>query len=608
MKSLEDLAKLIRYYILTTSSLAGSGHPTSSLSSVELMTALFFGGFLKYDIKNPKNPANDKIIFSKGHATPLYYSLWKVAGAISQSELMTYRKFQSKLEGHPSVDFPYTPIATGSLGQGLSVGVGFSLNAKYLDKSPYKTYVLFGDGEMSEGSVWEGVQLASFYKLDNLVGIIDVNRLGQSGETTLGWDVKSYAKRVSSFGWETIVVDGHNFREISSALALASSASGKPTMIIAKTTKGKGVSFLENKEGWHGKVLDKEQLRKALDEIGKVDTDLTAEVAKPEEFIPTAFEKGKVSFTNYPKEIKIATRQAYGNALVKIYKGIPDMVVLDAEVKNSTYSEIFEKECPESFFEMFIAEQNMAGVALGLSKTGKTVFASTFAAFWTRAHDQIRMAGLSSANIKFVGSHAGVSIGADGPSQMGLEDISMFRSVWGSTVLYPCDAVSSEKLTYEAAKHTDLVYIRTTRKETPVIYDLDEQFNIGGSKILKSFEKDKLTIATAGITVFEALSAYETLKKENILVRVIDLYSIKPIDRENLLKAGKQTAGLLVVEDHYPEGGIADAVREVVSGKGIKVWSLAVKKKPVSGTSEELLDYEEISERAIVKRVKEILS
>ncbi|MBI2032504.1 MAG: transketolase, partial [Candidatus Levybacteria bacterium] len=596
-------------FILKSSTEAGSGHPTSSLSSVELMTALFFGGFLKYDIEDPKNPNNDRIIFSKGHATPLFYSLWKVAGAITEEELLTYRKFDSVLEGHPSIDFPHTVFPTGSLGQGLSVGLGIALNNKYLDKNQARAFVLMGDSEMSEGSVWEAIQLASYYKLNNLVGIIDVNRLGQSGETMLGHSVAEYSRRISSFGWETIMIDGHSFREIINAYSLAESIIDKPTMIIAKTLKGKGVSSLEDKEGWHGKALKQEDFEKAVAELGVFDKDLKGKIREPQEFTSSLKEESdKPKFTNYVKEIEISTRQAYGNALKNLYPSFPNMVVLDGEVKNSTFAETFEKEYPERFFEMYIAEQNMAGVAGGLSQTDKIPFASTFSAFWSRAHDQIRMAGIASANIKFVGSHSGVSIGEDGPSQMGLEDISLFRSIWESTVLYPCDAISTEKLVVEAAKHKGLVYLRTTRKETPVIYDLDEDFPIGGSKVLKKSKEDLLTVVTAGITVFEAIGAYQKLLGDGIFIRVIDVYSIKPIDRDVLLETGKSTKGIIVVEDHYSEGGLADAVREAVSSDGIKVWSLAVNKKPKSGKPDELLNYEEINADAIVKKVKRILS
>ena len=610
MDNLKELSKLIRYYILKSTTQAGSGHPSSSLSAVELMTVLFFGGFLKYDLKDIQNPLNDRVIFSKGHASPLLYALWTSAGVMSEKELLTYRKFGSVLEGHPTPQFPYAEVATGSLGQGLSIGVGYSLNAK-LDELPYKTFVLLGDSEMAEGSVWEAIQLASYYKLSNLIGILDVNRLGQRGETMLGHNVKEYAKRVSSFGWETIVIDGHSVTEVADAYSLAESSKDKPVMIIAKTIKGKGVSFMEDKIGWHGKTLPYEKLGEALKELEDIDKTLRGHIDKRESLGRvnqpfSGFHGSRVA--QYNKGDLIATRKAYGETLVAIFSEDTPLVVLDAEVSNSTYSEIFKLKYPERFFEMYIAEQNMVGVAIGLSKRGKIPFASTFAAFWSRAHDQIRMAAYSNANIKFVGSHAGVSIGEDGPSQMGLEDISMYRSVFGSAVLYPSDAVSCAKLTLQAANTNGIVYLRTTRKETPVIYENSEEFPIGGSKTLKESDKDGVTVVGAGITIHEALLAHEMLKKDGINVRVIDMYSVKPIDCATLEKAVEETGVIVVVEDHYPEGGIADAVRSCLSGLKTAVYSLAVSKKPRSGTPEELLNYEEISSSAIVKKVKEVLS
>src|SRR3989344_7115918 len=445
METLLEIAKLIRYYCIKQTTEAGSGHLTSSLSAVELMTALFFGGFFKFDLKTPDNLFNDRIIFSKGHASPLLYSLWAAAGAISEKDLLKYRTFGSLLEGHPTSNFELAEVATGSLGQGLSIGVCFALNNKYLDKVPSRTFVLLGDGEMVEGSVWEAIQIASFYKLNNLIGIIDVNRLGQSGETMLGHDVKEYAKRISSFGWETIVIDGHSFAEIVHAYSTAEASKDRPVMIIAKTLKGKGIKALEDKEDFHGKALPYEKMGEALEDLGEVNKNIRGKIKDPEDIILP--KKAILSLpasrvAQYKKGDLIATRKVYGESLVSLFHDDSPLVVLDGEVSNSTYSEIFKKKYPERFFEMYIAEQNMTGVALGLSKRGKIPFASTFAAFWSRAHDQIRMASYSNANIKFVGSHAGVSIGEDGPSQMGLEDIPLFRSINGSTVLYLRDGVS----------------------------------------------------------------------------------------------------------------------------------------------------------------------
>jgi len=611
METLLEIAKLIRYYCIKQTTEAGSGHLTSSLSAVELMTALFFGGFFKFDLKNPDNILNDRVIFSKGHASPLLYSLWAATGAISEKDLLKYRTFGSPLEGHPTPNFELTEVATGSLGQGLSIGVGFALNNKYLDKVPSRTFVLLGDGEMVEGSVWEAIQIASFYKLNNLIGIIDVNRLGQSGETMLGHDVKEYAKRISSFGWETIVIDGHSFAEIAHAYSTAEASKDRPVMIIAKTLKGKGIKALEDKEDFHGKALPYEKMGEALEDLGEVNKNIRGKIKDPEDIILP--KKAILSLpasrvAQYKKGDLIATRKVYGESLVSLFHDDSPLVVLDGEVSNSTYSEIFKKKYPERFFEMYIAEQNMTGVALGLSKRGKIPFASTFAAFWSRAHDQIRMASYSNANIKLVGSHAGVSIGQDGPSQMGLEDIALFRSINGSTVLYPSDGVSCHKLVIEAAKHPGIVYLRTTRMETPVIYGNNEEFLVGGSKILRSSGNDKACVVGAGITVHEALKAHEELQKDGINIRVIDLYSVKPVDCATLERVAEETEAIIVVEDHCAEGGIADAVRSCLSETGAKIYSLSVTKRPRSGKPEELLSFEEINSKAIVKKVKEVLS
>lgn len=606
INKLKKLASLIRYYIVISTSEAGSGHPTSSLSATELMTVLFFGGFFRFDPDNKDHPNNDRIIFSKGHASPLFYALWAVAGKLTENELRRMRKFDSPLEGHPTPLFKYTEVATGSLGQGLSVGVGMAINAKYIDKLPYRTYVLLGDSEMSEGSQWEAIQIASYYKLNNLIGIIDVNRLGQRGETMYGHNLQAYEKRISSFGWETITIDGHSFEEIINAYKKATKSSA-PTMIIAKTIKGKGISFLEDKNGWHGKALNKEELSMALNELKEIDTTIRGEISKPEDLTPLRQVKQKIKEIDYPEKRKVATRKAYGMALARIYPQFPNIVVLDAEVSNSTFAEIFKNAYPERFFEMFIAEQNMVGVALGLSCRGKIPFISTFGAFFTRAFDQIRMSQYSRANIKFCGSHAGVSIGEDGPSQMGLEDIAMFRSVLNSVVLYPCDAISTEKLVEEAAKYYGIVYIRTTRMETPVIYNKNEVFSIGGSKILRKSDKDIITVITAGITVFEALKAYEDLLKEGVHIRVIDLYSIKPSDKKTIQDAAYSTSAVITVEDHFAEGAIGEAVMSCLHNIAVPVYSLAVRNMPRSGNPAELLDYEEISKKAIIKKIRELI-
>lgn len=603
---LENLARLVRYNILACSTNAGSGHPTSSLSATELMVGLLFGGIFRYDPDNPEHPNNDRLIFSKGHASPLFYSLWAAAGMVSEEEMKAYRTFGSPLEGHPTVSFRYTEAATGSLGQGLSIGVGMALNAKYLDKLPCRTWVLLGDSEMSEGSQWEALQIADHYRLENLIGIIDVNRLGQRGETMYDHDLNAFDKRVSAFGWQTILIEGHSFPEIMDAYRQALSAA-RPVMIIAKTIKGKGVLFLEDQNGWHGKPLKEEQFRKAIKEIGPVDKKLRGEITRPEDLRPQMPEPRKAAPVRYDPNEPVATRMAYGKALTRIYPAFPNMVALDGEVSNSTGAEIFKDEYPDRFFEMYIAEQNMVGAALGLSRRGRMPFVSTFAAFMSRAFDQIRMTPYSNSNIKFSGSHAGVSIGQDGPSQMGLEDIATFRTIPDCVVLYPADAVATDHLVEAAAKHEGNVYIRTTRSATPIIYDSGESFEIGGCKVLKRSDKDAAAVIAAGITLHEALKAYDALKKEGILIRVIDLYSIKPLDRDSLEEAARDTGRVLTVEDHFPEGGIGEAVRTALALSGAPVYSLAVRKRPMSGKPQELLDYEEISSSAIVRKVQEII-
>mgnify|MGYP001241941293 CR=1 FL=1 len=605
--TLRELANLARYYILTSTSRAESGHPTSSLSAVELMIGLLFGGEFHYYVDNPRHPNNDRLIFSKGHASPLFYALWAVAGRLSENDLLTYRQFGSSLEGHPSVAFPYTEAATGSLGQGLSIGIGEALNAKYLDQLNYRTYVLLGDSEMAEGSQWEALQLAAWYRLDNLVGVLDVNRLGQRGETMYGHNLAAYDRRIAAFGWHTIVIDGHDIEQVRAAYIEAREMLGRPTMIIAKTLKGKGIPFLEDKNDWHGKAVEPNELESALTALGPVNKDVHGEIARPEEMRPKYPPANKLGKIDYQRGQSVATRDAYGKALVRIATAYPNLVCLDGEVSNSTKSDQFQKAYPTRFFECYIAEQNMVGMATGLALRGKIPFVSTFAAFLTRAFDQIRMAAYSEANIKLVGSHAGVAIGEDGPSQMGLEDLAMCRSVLNSVVLYPCDAVAADRLVEEAARHVGIVYLRTTRGTTPVIYSSEEQFPIGGCKVLRSSPDDRLTLVAAGVTVHESLAAYESLRNQNIPVRVIDLYSVKPVDQMTLCDAGMVTGRIMTVEDHFAEGGIADAVRTAVAVTGVPVYSLAVRKKPRSGKPAELLDFERISRGAIVQAVHDLL-
>lgn len=602
----EKICRLIRYWILDSTTTAGSGHPTSSLSAVELMVGLFFSGIFHYDANYPKYALNDRLIFSKGHAAPLLYALFAAAGVLDPRELKTLRKFGSHLEGHPTPQFPYAEAATGSLGQGLSIGVGMALNSKYLDHIQNKIYVLLGDSELAEGQNWEAMQIASFYNLNNLVAVADINRLGQRGETMYGHNLESYEARISSFGWNTYKIDGHDLLQITSTYAQALK-SENPTIILAKTIKGKGISFLEDKANWHGKILNQKRLSRALEQLGELEKDLRGVLTKPKSGFQLKKKQKLKKEIKFTAQKQLSTREAYGRSLVLLGVQNSQVVVLDAEMCNSTYAKTFRDHFPKRFFEMFIAEQNMVSTALGLSLRGKIPFISTFASFFTRAFDQIRMAQYSNANIKLVGSHVGVSIGADGPSQMGLEDIAMFRSLRNCLVLYPADAVSMEKLVFQAAKHRGMVYIRSTRSEIPVIYDQRQSFPIGGSKTLRKSGNDKLTVVAAGITLHEALKAYAALKKDGIRVRVIDLYSIKPMDRETLLKCAAETKRILTVEDHHPEGGLGEAVTAALSLTKVPVHSLSVKYPEISGASAELLDYEDIAAVDIVEKVKKML-
>jgi transketolase len=600
------IARYVRHLILTSTFEAGSGHPTSSLSATDLMTGLMFGSTFRFDVERPEHPNNDRLIFSKGHAAPLLYALWVVNGKVTEDELMTLRRFDSPFEGHPTANFRYAETATGSLGQGLSIGLGLALNAKHIDALPYRTYVLLGDGEMAEGSQWEAIQLAAHYDLDNLIGIIDVNRLGQCGETMYGHDLAAYERRVQAFGWHTIIIDGHSWPDICGAYEEAARITGRPVMIIAKTIKGKGVASLEDQNGWHGKPLTKEDMSLALRELGEVDRSVRGQIPEPDDRTPEVVAANKIELSVYEIGETVATRMAYGNALKRLFPMFPDMVVLDGEVSNSTHSGVFKTSYPERFFEMYIAEQNMVGAALGLSACNKIPFVSSFAAFLTRAFDQIRMSQYSRANVKFCGSHAGVSIGADGPSQMGLEDLAMFRAISDSVVLYPADAVATEKCVRAAAEHHGLVYIRTTRNPTPVIYSSEVEFPIDGLKVVKESDNDLVAIVAAGITLHEALAAFEELRAEGIRIRVVDLYTIKPIDQTALRRAIKDTKGIITVEDHFAEGGVGEAVRSALPDYHLPVYSLAVRKMPKSGKPGELLDFEEISKKAIIHSVKNL--
>ncbi|HEV8716744.1 MAG TPA: transketolase [Candidatus Binatia bacterium] len=609
LAALQIAARNLRIHSLRSTAEAGSGHPTSCLSAADLVSAIFFHA-MRFDPTDPSQPGNDRFVLSKGHAAPILYAALAEAGALPVEQLNTLRKFTSNLEGHPTPRLPWVGAATGSLGQGLSVGVGMALNGKYLDQLNYRVYVLLGDGEIAEGGVWEAAAMASHYHLDNLIGILDVNGLGQSQRTMYDHDVSTYQARFAAFGWHTRVIDGHNLEEILAALDGAQAVKDQPSMIVAKTLKGKGVSFLEDRDGWHGKPLKKgEELEKALQELPLNGNSQPVRVARPAVAVrPSPLASSAVFPTpGYQLGEKVATRAAYGTALAKLGTVNPLVVALDGDTKNSTFAEKFMAAHPQRYFESYIAEQNMVGAAVGLATCSKIPFVSTFAAFLTRAFDHIRMAAISGVSIKYVGSHCGVSIGEDGPSQMGLEDLAMMRAVPHSTVLYPSDAVSAERLVAAAAALKGTTYIRTSRPATPVLYANTEEFPIGGSKVLRSSDSDRLTIVAAGVTLHEALSAYETLKATGINVRVIDAYSVKPIDTQGILRAAAQTRNtVLVVEDHYYDGGLGDAVLNAVAAHGVRVHKMAVTDVPRSGKPEELLDAYGISARRIVEQVKRL--
>jgi transketolase len=580
------------------------------MSAADLTTVLF-DKYFRYNLHDPLDHGNDRFILSKGHAAPLLYTLFALSGAFSPDELLTLRKFDSRLEGHPTPRFPFSDASTGSLGQGLSIGAGLALVAKR-EKLPYRTFVLTGDGELAEGQVWEALNFASYYKLDNLIVIADINRLGQSQETMFEHHIDEYMNRFRAFGADVIGIDGHNFSEIDKAYEDAlSNKSGKPYIIVAKTFKGSGVSFLENKDGWHGKPLKDDDLKKALDELGDIDESLRFTLKK-QSLVKTMTAKkvshAKSSFT-FKRGDEIATREVYGEVLAEIGETDAGIYSLDAEVKNSTFSQDFKKVFPSRFVECFIAEQNMVGVAVGMARIGKKPFVSTFAAFLTRAFDQIRMAGIGQANICFVGSHSGVSIGEDGSSQMGLEDIAMFGVLPDSVVIHPADAVTTVMMLPQLASHVGISYLRTLRPKTPVLYDDNETFHIGGSKMLKSSDDDVLTVVASGITVHEALKAYEILQKDGVTIRVLDCYSIKPVDKEALLQsiAATKMKIILTVEDHFDHGGLGDYVLDAVSDSEAHVQKLSVKKFSRSGKGVELLSDAGVDAHAIVEAVRSMI-
>ena len=610
---LKNIATRLRIDSVVSTSEAGSGHPTTCCSAAEIVSTLFFGE-MRYDPANPRAAHNDRFVLSKGHAAPILYAAWSVAGLIPREELKHLREFTCDLEGHPTPRLSFVDVATGSLGQGLPAAIGIALNARRIG-SDYRTYVLLGDGESAEGSVWEAGQMAEVYTLDNLCAIVDLNGFGQSGKSLYDHDAEKLANRWRAFGWHAIVVDGHDVTQLLAACEEARQTKGKPTMIVARTLKGKGISFAENKEGWHGKALKKgEELDKALAELESQFVDGPREptfIPKPANPAPAPDLKptapGPIEPPAYTLGDLVATREAYGTALAKLGALDDRIVALDSDVKNSTFSERFEHKFPERFYQAFIAEQVMVGAAMGLASRGAIAFPSTFACFLSRAADFIRMNGISRLNVKFAGSHVGVSIGEDGPSQMALEDLAMMRAVPDAIVLYPSDAVCAERLLALAAYHAGPAYVRTSRPKTPVLYKNDETFTIGGSKVLRSSASDRLTVIGAGVTLYEALKAYDLLKADGIAIRVIDLYSVQPVDEKTLLAAGKETAALVTVEDHYAAGGLGDAVSAAVSPAGIKVHRLAVPDIPRSGKPEELLEKFGISAADIARKVRELV-
>ena len=608
--ALQTTAARLRLASVRATSQAGSGHPSSCCSAADLVAALFFG-HMRFDPTDPQHEDNDRFILSKGHAAPLLYAAWAEAGFVDSGDLLRLREIGCDLEGHPTPRLPFVDVATGSLGQGICAAIGIALNARRL-RSDYRTYVLIGDGESAEGSVWEAAEAGEHFALDNLCGITDVNALGQSRATQWGHNMDAYATRWRAFGWHAIVIDGHDLNAILDALDEASKIKGRPTMILARTLKGKGIPLMEGRNGWHGKAIAKGPDLDAT--VAALESQLVAGVEMPDipppppperASTPTPVSPGAIPAPAYRRGDKVATREAYGTALAALGGLDPRVVALDADVGNSTFSEKFERAHGDRFYETHIAEQVMVGAAMGLASRGAIPFPSTFACFLTRASDFVRMAGISRSNVKFAGSHAGVSIGEDGPSQMALEDLAMMRAVPECAVLYPCDGVSAERLAAAAAAHDGMAYIRTSRPKTEVIYDVTDVFEIGGSKVLRESDDDVATVVGAGVTVFEALTAYDRLRTDGIVIRVIDAYSVQPVDAETLIRAGLQTdRKIITVEDHYATGGLGDAVSEAVAARGITVSRLAVREIPRSGKANELLDRYGISASHIVDAVR----
>jgi transketolase len=608
VQALEDVATRLRIDAIRATTAARSGHPSSAASAADLVAALFFDA-MRIDADQPRAVTSDRFVLSKGHAAPLLYAAWAEVGSIKREELTTLRQIDSDLEGHPTPRLPFVDVATGSLGQGLGVGIGLALGARFAG-SDARVFVLLGDGETAEGSVWEAVQMAAHRTLDNLVAVVDVNALGQSGPTMLGHDLDAYRRRFVAFGWRAQTIDGHDLRQIVPALRRARRTRGAPSVVIARTVKGKGIEGIDGLPGWHGKALSPEDAERAIAALeSRLHHVPPPPIQRPRApRVMRAAPPVPGTVPPAPQEA-IATREAYGQALVRLGAADPRIVVLDGDVKNSTYAERFLQAYPDRYVEGFIAEQNMVSAAAGLAAQGVMPFVSSFACFLTRAADQIRIAGISRSNVKLCGSHAGVSIGEDGPSQMGLEDLALFRAVPDAVVLYPADGVATDACVQLAASYHGLVYIRTTRTKTEPVYAAGEPFALGGSKVVRSGDADRLTIVGAGITLHEALAAADELAARGIAVRVVDLYCLKPVDRAALLETARATGGtLLTVEDHYAEGGLGAAVAEALSDTGIVVHRLAVREIPRSGTPRQLLERYGIGRAAIARAVGEILS
>src|SRR3989440_1488744 len=605
---IRELGQQLRVDGIRASTAAGSGHPTSSMSAADLM-AMLITRYFHYDWNDPRQPNNDHLIFSKGHASPLLYAIFKAVGVITDDEMLTFRKFGSRLQGHPTPALPWVDVATGSLGQGLPIAVGVALAGRKLDQLPYHVWTLTGDSELTEGSIWEGLDKAGYYGLANFTAIFDINRLGQRGPTEYEWETDHYRDRVQAFGCRAIVIDGHDLEQVDEALAQAREATGKPTVVIARTVKGKGFSEIENKDGWHGKALPPDMAERAIKELGGIKS-LKVKTQKPERTaVPRRLVDAEPVLPVYKKEDKVATRKAYGDALLAL-AAIPEVVAMDGEVSNSTHADEFAKAHPERFFEMWISEQQLIATAVGMSVRGYKPFASTFAAFFSRAYDFIRMAGISQANLRLVGSHAGVEIGQDGPSQMALEDLASMRAIHSSTVFYPCDPNQAAKLTRILAATPGIGFMRTTRGAYPTLYGASETFKVGGSKVLRQSPKDKVALIGAGVTLHNCLAAADALAAKKIPARVIDLCSVKPVDVKTLREAARVTKGkLVVVEDHYPQGGIGAAVLEALAADPPpRVIHLAVRDLPTSGKPEELMNAAGISSKHIVAAAIKLLA